>query len=85
MAEYDALAEAQGGVCAVCEKECSFGRALAVDHDHQAGRVRGLLCARCNVTLGNVSDDPGLLHRLAAYLEDPYCLKYEALVKEGTP
>lgn len=71
---YFAQLEAQGGVCAVCrEPEMAVGgsgrtKRLAVDHDHRTGRVRGLLCMRCNHTLGRHGDDPNHLEAMAAYL-----------------
>ncbi len=68
--EYEALLEKQGGVCAICEKVCSSGRNLAVDHAHTVGIVRGLLCMKCNRSLGGFDDDPGLLLRGVAYLEN---------------
>lgn len=77
LGDYDALLAAQGGVCAVCEKECSRGTNLSVDHDHDCcpgtkscGKcVRGLLCRSCNVAIGNLLDDPNLLRAAASYLE----------------
>lgn len=42
--EYDAILQYQNGVCAVCKKPPKAGKRLAVDHDHQTGYVRGLLC-----------------------------------------
>jgi hypothetical protein len=50
--EYDQILAAQGGVCAICGNICRTGRALAVDHDHQNGVVRALLCLTCNRNLG---------------------------------
>lgn len=41
----------QDGSCAVCRRPCATGRRLAVDHDHGTGRIRGLLCFRCNTSL----------------------------------
>lgn len=65
--QYDEMLAEQQGVCAIC-KQPSPSRALAVDHDHQTGAVRGLLCTGCNVGLGNFRDDTELLARAQAYL-----------------
>ena len=67
-AEYEALLEAQGGVCRICRGPEIAGRSLAVDHDHLSGRVRGLLCGRCNLGLGTFKDDPALLAAAIEYL-----------------
>jgi len=69
VAEYDAMLAAQGGACAVCLRPPTPGISLHVDHDHETGRVRGLLCFRCNNALGDLDDDPGLLRAAARYLE----------------
>lgn len=70
VAEWEAMLEAQGGVCAICgEPETAKNRTvLAVDHDHATGRARGLLCHRCNRLLGHAGDDPEILRRAADYL-----------------
>jgi hypothetical protein len=71
---YEAMLEAQGHVCAICHgperQRTSDGRLkpLGVDHDHETGAVRGLLCHACNVGLGHLNDDPALLETAAAYL-----------------
>jgi Recombination endonuclease VII len=67
--EYDAMLAEQGGVCAVCFREPTPGISLHVDHDHETGRIRGLLCFRCNNALGDLEDDPALLRSAARYLE----------------
>lgn len=67
--EYEAIMERQGGTCAVCGGTMPNGNKLAVDHDHISGRVRGLLCVKCNRALGLVDDDPDWLRKLAAYLD----------------
>jgi hypothetical protein len=66
--EYEALWLEQGGLCGLCERPNVAGRALAIDHDHTTGVVRGLLCNRCNMALGQLRDDPDLLERAAAYV-----------------
>lgn len=70
LAEYRALLEAQWGRCAICQKPNpnKDGRALAVDHCHATGRVRGLLCIRCNVVLGAIGDNLQGLWRFLSYL-----------------
>lgn len=52
LAEYDQMLEEQHGVCAICGGADPSGRRLAVDHDHETGKVRGLLCTSCNTRLG---------------------------------
>ena len=54
--------------CAICGKHERFPSALAVDHCHGSGRVRGLLCRRCNTGLGQFRDNPELLAKAMAYL-----------------
>ena len=63
-AAYGALLEKQAGLCAIC----GTGGRLDIDHCHQEGHVRGLLCAPCNKGLGNFRDDPELLAAAARYL-----------------
>jgi hypothetical protein len=64
-ADFDRMMAAQGGVCGGC------GRVppAHVDHDHETGRVRGLLCFNCNQALGNVRDDVEVLQALIRYLD----------------
>jgi hypothetical protein len=78
--QYQELLATQGGMCAICGRQCSSGRMLAVDHDHaccpdpgkSCGRcVRGLLCGSCNQGIGSLGDAPDRLRAAAAYLERP--------------
>lgn len=62
---YEALAEEQYYCCAICQKKTDN---LCVDHCHETGRVRGLLCHKCNVGLGHFSDDPLVIERALKYL-----------------
>ena len=60
----------QGGRCAICQVATGKARALAVDHDHDSGLIRGLLCQPCNfVLLGRYG--PEALQRALDYLEHP--------------
>jgi hypothetical protein len=68
-AEFDEMFVDQSGLCAACGKK----RAEHVDHDHDTNKVRGLLCFTCNVALGNVGDDIGILLDLVDYLEEFGC------------
>lgn len=69
--EYDAIYEHQGGLCAICRRATGATRRLSVDHDHESGLVRGLLCRVCNNLLGHVRDDPRALRRAISYLRTP--------------
>jgi hypothetical protein len=51
--EYERMSEAQGHTCAICGKP-ENGKALAVDHCHATGAIRGLLCSNCNKGLGTI-------------------------------
>jgi Recombination endonuclease VII len=66
--EYERILEAQGGVCALCERQPTPGISLHVDHDHGTGEVRGLLCMRCNNALGLFGEDRDVLRRAARYV-----------------
>src|SRR6476469_6189244 len=52
--EYDFMLDRQNGVCAICKGV--HGRRLAVDHNHETGKVRGLLCGSCNAALFLLED-----------------------------
>jgi hypothetical protein len=67
--DYSALLIQQKSVCAICKEQCKTGRYLAVDHDHKTGKVRGLLCVRCNNAIGFLKDSITLLRNAADYLE----------------
>lgn len=59
----------QGGKCAICRQPPKEFN-LHVDHCHSTGRVRGLLCKRCNQHIGAFEDSPALLRRAAEYLDN---------------
>lgn len=76
LVQVEAMAEEQGGLCAVCcqpetktDPRTGKVRRLSVDHNHRTGQPRQLLCLRCNQALGLVDDDQQLLERMVAYLD----------------
>lgn len=64
--DYNSMYVDQGGCCGICESSVQ----LVVDHDHETGRVRGLLCRQCNAAIGGLKDDPETLRRAIRWLED---------------
>lgn len=74
LVEYREKLAQQNGVCAICGSDEVAERngkplALAVDHDHNSGDVRGILCIACNTGIGKLKDSPSLLRAAADYLE----------------
>lgn len=49
---------------------CGSDKKLCIDHDHESGRVRGVLCDNCNKALGHAKDDIETLKGLVSYLEN---------------
>ncbi len=66
--EFDELLEQQGGGCAICGKRPKRVASLHLDHCHDSGDIRGILCLSCNQAIGKFRDDPDLLERAARYL-----------------
>lgn len=69
--DFDRMFFAQDGRCAVCDL-ADFpgpGNKPHVDHDHATGKVRGLVCVRCNVLLGMAQDQPERFHAAIRYLK----------------
>ena len=64
-AEYDAMVEAQGGLCVLCRERPPEH----VDHDHMTGTIRGVLCSCCNQGLGNFRDSIATMRAAIDYLE----------------
>jgi len=69
--DYWALYEFQGGKCALCQRATGKTKRLAVDHDHQTGEIRGLLCGTCNKIVGHARDEAECFGRGVAYLVNP--------------
>ena len=67
--QFDAMLNAQNGVCAICGKPRPEERTLHIDHDHETGAIRGLLCFRCNNALGDFEEQYELFAAAADYLD----------------
>lgn len=65
--KFDEMVRAQFGRCAICGKT---DPRLVVDHDHETGRVRGLLCVNCNQGIGQLGDDIARLQLAIEYLRE---------------
>lgn len=69
LTDYDLLVEAQNGLCGICGLARTEGQPrLAVDHDHESGYIRGLLCMACNTGIGKFKDDVRLLQKAIEWL-----------------
>ena len=74
--EIHRILSLQNGVCAICQRSINFDAADKrdkphVDHDHETGMVRGLLCLTCNTGLGMLGDSVELLSAAKAYILHP--------------
>lgn len=72
--EYDEILKSQKGRCAICSSKApkttsNNVRSFSVDHDHKTGKIRGLLCSKCNRGLGMFNDSLTLLNKAVRYLE----------------
>lgn len=68
--DFDALWIEQIGLCAICHLPLPRDdRDISIDHNHETGVVRGLLCFRCNIGIGFFRDDPVAIGRAVSYLE----------------
>lgn len=67
--EYDAMFEAQGMRCAICRSDDPrWKKGWHVDHCHESGVVRGILCQKCNLMIGMAADNMATLARAIEYL-----------------
>lgn len=68
--QFGAIIDAQRGRCALCEEPLKLGtKSVHVDHCHETGKVRGVLCARCNLGIGRFGDNIRGLERAIEYLK----------------
>jgi len=68
--EYEQMLDEQDSSCAICKKACGSGRRLSVDHNHETGKVRGLLCLSCNQLVGKLENGTVPLRELLTYLKE---------------
>lgn len=70
--QYETMLKAQNGGCAICGSTTSGGKGkhFAIDHNHETGKVRALLCNGCNRGLGFFDDDPDRLEAATKYLRE---------------
>jgi hypothetical protein len=72
--KYNEILASQNYVCAIClkpeTKKHQNGNItrLSIDHEHETGRVRGLLCSKCNFAIGQLNDNPYLCEKAMQYL-----------------
>lgn len=68
LGEFDRLFAEQGGICAICGSP-GGKRGIGVDHDHESGKIRALLCGPCNIGIGMLKDSSVLIQKAADYLK----------------
>lgn len=81
--QHDAVLAKQNGVCAICGKKPEPGKRitnLCIDHDHKTKVFRGLLCHRCNISIGAFEDDADLIHKAEVYVRDRSIVKEDSIL-----
>jgi len=68
--EYDQRKEAQDHKCGICKTELQEGKSTHLDHNHDTGKLRGILCGTCNRALGYFQDDINILEKARNYLQE---------------
>lgn len=63
---YQDMYNSQGGKCAICGE---YHNILSIDHNHVTGKIRKLLCSKCNTAIGYFNENPQTIKRAADYLE----------------
>lgn len=71
--QYDAMFISQGGICLICGcpetvKRNGKIKNLSIDHNHVTGKIRGLLCQKCNQALGLLGENPVTINSLLKYI-----------------
>ncbi len=68
-ATYRAMIEDQNRQCAICEKPMIGVREICIDHNHDTGEIRALLCRNCNAGIGFLKDSAQILYKASEYLK----------------
>ncbi len=68
--EFEAMLQAQNGKCAICEKILTDDSPPYLDHCHETGNARGILCQHCNSGIGFLKDSPIIVSKALAYLNE---------------
>ena len=66
---FNSMLVGQNNYCAVCKSLEWDSRGPVVDHDHKTGKVRGIVCGRCNRAIGLINDSHNTARLIAEYLE----------------
>ena len=64
--KYVEMFDRQGGACAICKME--LPKKFCIDHSHESGAVRGILCYRCNILIGVAQENVSILSHAIEYL-----------------
>ena len=83
--QIEQLERRSGGRCEICGAEQGPKRKPAIDHDHETGDIRGLLCRSCNLGLGAFQDRILLLLAVAEYLQRKPAIKSQKIVAPKVP
>lgn len=78
--EYNKIFQEQGGCCDICKRHQSeFDIALCVDHNHETGKIRGLLCTNCNAGIGMLKDNSSVINSAINYLKTIKVFQFETI------
>jgi hypothetical protein len=66
--EYNKMLSEQNNLCYICHKTNNDGRKLSIDHNHETGKIRKLLCKKCNSAIGLLNEDIELFKKCIEYL-----------------
>jgi hypothetical protein len=69
LSDKQKMVDSQEGRCAICNSSDLVGRNCAIDHDHKTGKIRGILCQKCNQGLGLFLDNEEILQNAIIYLK----------------